>query len=171
MAQGKWRLKKTLERKVEVNPVELDDLAHAWAAYKVGQWPFFEPGLDAEGFRSAFATLAVNAYNGMWVIKMDTKRGFVPVAYAFGWWFHPNTEDVMILDRFAWMPWVTPRQMITALVGFVTRVRKDLKMFSFCPPNEKKIMEIVAKHGVIRRVGTSHILYGDGEPATMWETR
>lgn len=173
MAQdkSKWRLKKTLRRKIDVRPVEMDDLAYAWAAYKTGDWAVFEDGLDAEGFRNEFAQLVMTTYHAVWTVRAETKRGFVPICFAFGWWLHPNSENIMILDRFAWLPWVTPRQMIEALVAFVVHVRKEgLKMWSFSPKDERKIMEIVAKHGVIRRVGTSYELYS-GEPATMWETR
>ena len=170
MPQVKWRLSRTLNRGATYNPIEMDDLAYAWAAYKVGKFHLVEDGLDQESFRDAFAKLVLSTYHAVWALKAKTERGVIPVGFAFGFWLHPAKQETMIINELVWLPWATPRNIIETTANFVTKERKKLKMIAFARKKDKSFLEVLAKHGIVRRVGTSHTIFSDG-PATVWETR
>lgn len=167
----KWRLSKTLARNVTFNPVEMEDLAYAWAAYKTEGLPHFPEGLTQEQFKTMFSKLVLDdVFHAIWALKADTKRGHIPVGFAFGFWLHPAQPETMIVNQLVWLPWATARNKLETTANFVTKGRKEMKMMAFSRVEDKSFLEVLAKHGIIRRVGTSHNVFSDG-PATVWETR
>ena len=149
----------------------MEDLAYAWASYKTSGLPHFPEGLDQEQFKTMFAKLVTdNIFHAIWALKADTaKYGHAPIGFAFGFWLHPAQPETMIVNELVWLPWATPRSMLETTANFVTKNRKEMKMLAFSRKKDKHFLEVLAKHGIIRRVGTSHNIFDDG-PATVWET-
>ena len=86
-----WRLSRTLARRVEVRPIENEDIRYAWAAYKKGSLggmgaPFDEEGLDAKIFKDAFELYVLTQAHAAWTVSAQTKLGFMPVGLILGEW-------------------------------------------------------------------------------------
>lgn len=166
-----WRLKKTLARKLEFRPTEVDDVKYAWAAYKGGAFGILLPSnLSADEFRPAFETKIVGRYDALWTLMAQTRKGFIPVGMALGFWPHPEIQHFMVIDVLVWFPWSTPRNRVESTTNFVSKVRGDIPLMAFVRQSNKEFLEVLARHGIVRRVGTSQVVF-NGEPASVWETR
>jgi len=153
---SKWRLSKTLKRKPQFRDVSEGDLKYAWAAYKRGSFDgMIEEELDPRAFAEAFGSLGV-AFHGMWTFLDDGK----PVGMGFAFMAHPEPvlAPYMIFDRVIWFDWATPRQRIEHGVNFFNEIRKEFPVIGHVDKENKSYFEMMCKHGVIRRVGTSHNL-------------
>lgn len=171
MAQTKWRLRKTLSRKLEFRPIENEDVSFAWAAYRGGALKkVFAEGLSAQEFKQVFEQLVVTRYDAAWTLFAETQKGFIPVGIALGFWPHREATPFMLMDAFVWFPWSSPRSRIESAVNFLNDVREDVPMMGFVKPEDKPFVEIIAKHGILNRVGTSYNIF-PGERASIWETR
>jgi hypothetical protein len=170
-----WRLKKTLARKPDFRPIENDDLKYAWAAYKKGALAsmggvFGGQDLSPAEFKEAFEKEVLDNYHGVWtLLAQDPKR---PIGFVLGFFSHPNPAKApfMIVGDMIWMPWATPRNRLEAAVSFFASARKEMPMMEFASEDSKRFFEVIARHGVMRRVGTSHNVY-TGAPAAVFETR
>lgn len=166
-----WKLSKTQERRLEFRPIEDEDVRYAWAAYKVGALKSaFDEGLSAEDFKVAFVELILSRYDAAWVLFAETRKGFIPAGLALGFWPHAAVSHFLIFNNFVWFPWATPRNRIESAVNFFSRMRHDLAMVGFARPQDRDFCTAMAKHGLLRRVGTSMNVF-PGEPAAVWETR
>jgi hypothetical protein len=166
-----WRLSKTLARKIEFRPTEVDDVKYAWAAYKAGAFgPLLPKDLTADAFRPAFENAIVGRFDALWTFLAETKKGFVPVGLALGFWPHPEVQRFMVIDALVWFPWASPRNRVESATNFVSKTRSELALMAFVRQENKEFLEVLARHGIVRRVGTSHVVFA-GEPATVWETR
>jgi hypothetical protein len=144
---------------------------YVWAAYKEGALDSVLPaGLAVEDFKVAFHDFIVSRFDAAWALYAETKRGFIPVGLALGFWPHPQATPFLILDSFVWFPWSTPRNRIESAVNFLDQVRLTVPMMGFERHGQKGFCEVIAKHGLLKRVGTSMNVFGD-EPASVWETR
>lgn len=170
MARHKWALKNTLKRKTEARPIEDQDIKYFWAAYKLKGLEPFEAGLDSEAFKYELEARILSMFDAAWVLSAETKKGFVPAGVACGFWLHPAYDKCLVLDNFTWFPWATDRNKVECAVGFIHRTRKEVPMIGFAKERDKSFFEMLAKHGIVRRVGTSHNIF-EKEPASVWETR
>ena len=85
---------------------------------------------------------------------------------------HKNAEKspFLVVGDIVWFPWSSPRQRIESAVNFFNEARKEIAFMEYARKQDKRFFEMIAKHGIMRRVGTSHNIYPDG-PATVFETR
>ena len=169
-ARPSWRLSKTLSRNVTVRPIEVDDLKYAWAAYrKGGLRDVFEiEDMEPSEFRAAFEELVQAVVDATWIVSAPTPKGPIPVGIVLGNW-HP-VGVLMVVIGIEWFPWASTRNVIEGTVAFFNEARKEMNMIGYVRPDHKKLYEVVLKHGIMRRIGTSHNVFPD-EPATVFETR
>lgn len=129
-----------------------------WAAYKKGSFKdIFNDGLDAKGFSDIAVEYILSAYTHAWVL------GEKPIGVVFG----INLGPFIYLGSLEWFPWATNRQIVENLIGFLNSVRKEIYCVWDCKEEDKRFYEYIARHGIIRRVGTLHGL----DHARLWETR
>jgi hypothetical protein len=166
----KWRISKVLARQQGYRPIEDEDVRYAFAAYRVGGLTAFPEGLDAETFKVEFKKLILSRYDAAWVLFAETKKGFWPVGLATGFWPHPAVETFLIFNNFVWFPWASPRNKIEAATNFFDKARYDVPMIGFAGERDKEFFALIAKLGVLRRVGTVAGIFGD-EPSSVWQTR
>lgn len=165
-----WRLKKTLARRIEVRGIEADDLKYLWATYKLTGLPqlgFAGKDMKAEEFQSAFEQVAAQ-FSEAWTILVETKRGFIPAGVMFG-----NVAPMgayLIVTGAVWFPWASARNVIEGTVAFLNMIRKRLPSMFYALDEHKRLYEVVCMHSILRRVGTSHIVF-PGRSAAVFETK
>ena len=76
----------------------------------------------------------------------------------------------MIIGDMLWFPWASPRNKIESAVYFFNRIRHEIQMVEYANEDAKPFFEMIAKHGVVRRVGTSYNVY-PGTATAVFETR
>lgn len=173
-----WRLKKTLARRIEFRPIENEDVRYAWAAYKKGNLapmagPFAKTDMTAEEFSTTFETAVITRYHGGWTLFAQSPKGFIPIGFVFAFHSHadPALSPFMIIGDIVWCPWATARNKIEAAVYFFSRIRNEIPMMDYAAGDvNKKFMEMLARHGIMRRIGTTFNLV-KGEPVAVFETR
>jgi len=125
----------------------------------------FDGEPDKDGFAAVFEGLLASNYE-VWVMESDTAQGKVPVGFAVG---RPFLHGTTLLGSMTWFPWASKRNVYESTVKLLSNLRKDRKMIMHVEFKDKKFAEMVARHGVIRRVGT---LYGIlDEPVTVFQSR
>lgn len=174
---SRWRLKQTLKRRTAYRPIEDADCRYAWAAYKKGaltsMGPRFSGGeLDPDAFYKAFVDEVSSNYAGAWTLSAETPKGFLPVGIVLGFYSHPNPalSPFMIVGDMIWFPWASSRNKIESAVAFFNAIRKEIPMMEYADEKAKPFFEMIAKHGVMRRVGTSFNVYR-GQSTAVFETR
>jgi hypothetical protein len=163
----KWRLSKTLKRQVSYHPIEDDDVKYVWAAYKKGalaSMGFEGVDLPADEFKRAFEEIVVTRCPATWVLLAKGK----PVGVVFGSWA-PNAAYIIIAGM-CWFPWATKRNIIETMVNFLNGVRREFMLMFYATKEHKKVYEVCAMHGTVRRVGTSYTAI-PGHAACVFETR
>lgn len=170
-----WRLSKTLARKLDFRPIEDEDVKYAWAAYKKGclaSMGFQDTNLSAEEFKTTFTAEVSTTYHGAWTLFAETRRGYMPVGMVLGFYSHPDPQRAvfMIVGDMLWMPWASKRNKIESAVNFFNKMRSQIPMVEYANEQHKRFFEMIAKHGIIRRVGTMFNVYR-GEPCAVFETR
>ncbi len=162
----KWRLTRTLRRRnVGYRPIEDADIKYAWAAFKHGA--LADVGLpDAEiapaEFKSKFEQWVLEHCHAAWTLLAGK-----PIGLVLGGW--APSGGYMIIGAFVFMPWASKRTIIEATVNFVSEIRKEYPFMGYALPHHKRLYEVVARHGVMRRVGTSQIAI-PGERCAVFET-
>ena len=128
---------------------------------------FKTEGLTPEKFKEAFGLAVVANYDFGWTMLAPD-----PVGLIFAFQAHKNTDrsPFLIIGDMVWFPWSSARQRIEAAVNFFNEARKEVAFMEYARKEDKKFFEMIAKHGIMRRIGTSHNIY-PGEPATIFETR
>ena len=172
-----WRLKRTLKRKTEFRPLAEEDFRYLFVTYKDGGLAslgkdFGEPVMEPAEFREALGDEIIENYDGAWTLLAETKRGFMPVGVVLGFFSHrdPAKAPFMIVGDMLWFPWASDRNKVETAVGFFHAVRDEVPFVEYANLETKKFFETIAKHGVMRRVGTTHNVY-PGEPTAIFETR
>ena len=174
-----WRLKKTLARKVGFRPIEAEDVRFAYAGYKKGALapmagPFAQTDMTAEEFAVTFPALVTARYHGAWTLFADApKRGYMPVGIVMAFYSHAEhaLSPFMIIGDIVWFPWASARNKIEAAVNFFSIMRKQIPMMDFAHGDEnQRFFEMMAKHGIVRRVGTT-LNVVQGKPTAIFETR
>lgn len=173
----RWRLRRTLTRKVDYRPTEREDMKWIWAAYKKGALAsmgeaFASGEMPASDFATAFEQEIKQTYHATWTLFAETSRGFVPVGIILGFWSHPNPRfaPFMIVGDMVWFPWATARNRIESAVNFFNGVRHEIQMVEYANESAKRFFEMLAGHGVVRRVGTMFNVY-PGQATAVFETR
>lgn len=171
-----WRLKKTLRRRPEYRPIEDADCKFAWAAYRKGALASmgerFAAGMTPEDFYDAFVDEIAKNYVAAWTLSAQTKRGMMPVGFVLGFYSHPDPKlaPFMIVGDMIWFPWASARNRVEAAVGFFSAIRKEIPMVEYANDEAKPFFEMIAKHGIMRRIGTSFSVY-PGQAVAVFETR
>lgn len=173
-----WRLKKTLARKVDYRPIELEDMKYVWAAYQKGalgsMGPAWErPTMTASLFSDAFKSEIIKNYSSVWTLFAETKMGMRPVGLVLAFFSHPNPQlsPFQIIGDIIWFPWASKRNRIEAAVNFFAKIRNEYPLVEYAKGEAtKRFFEMLAKHGVVRRVGTTFNVFR-GEAVAVFETR
>lgn len=151
-------LRRTLKRKPTFHGLSDEDIKYLWAGYKKGVFDnIFNPGLTAAQFAEVAVEYILTAYTHSWVL------GEKPLGVVFG----INLGPFIYLTSIEWFPWATKRQKTEHTIGFLNLIRKELYCVWNCTEKDKRFFEYIARHGIIRRVGTLHGL----NHAKLWETR
>lgn len=156
--------------------IDDSDIRFAWAAYKLGAMRdvFPNDGMSAEEFKEAFQQEVLTKYHidCAWTLLAETKKGFHPVGFVFGYWSHPISvlAPYVVLNVIQWMPWARPRNRVESAVYFFNKIRDEIPMIGYAREPAKKFFETIMKHGIMRRVGTSFNVFPDA-PAAVYETR
>lgn len=165
---NKWRLSRTLKRKVNFRPIENEDIKYLWAAYKQGAFEFDKRDMTAPEFKSAFEQAVVSQCHAVWVLFGPTRKGPIPVGMVFAVW--APTGPFLIVSGAVWMPWASKRNIVECMVGFLRKVRWEFPLQFYALPEHKRLYEVCAMHAVVRRVGTSYVAI-PGKTAAVFETR
>lgn len=166
-----WRLSKTLSRRVDVRPIEATDVQYAWAAYKQGGLSEIVPEKDlaAPAFKAAFESAILANYHAAWIIQAQAKARFMPVGIIVGSWA-TQQNAYMIINGVAWFPWATKRNILEGTVAFFNRIRKEMPWIGYAMNGHKRAYEVCCMHGIMRRVGTTHVVF-PGQAAAVYEGR
>lgn len=169
---SKWRLKRTLGRSASYRPIEDDDLKYAWAAYKKGalvsMGEAFTKEMNADEFKKLFEQFVLQNHHAAWTLIAPTAKGNIPVGVVLAAWA-PNAP-FMIVNGMCWFPWASNRNQLESAVNFLNSVRKEHSLTFYSLPEHKRMYEVCAMHGIIRRVGTSFVAF-PGKQAAVFETR
>jgi hypothetical protein len=166
--RSKWRLSHTLRRTVDYRPIEADDIKYLWAAYKQGAFSDMEPDLPPEEFKQQLQSIVLAKFHAVWTLFGPTRKGFIPVGVVFAAWA-PN-GPFLIVTGAVWMPWASKRNIVECMVGFLNGVRKEFALQFYALPEHKRLYEVCAMHGAVRRIGTSFTAIA-GKHAAVFETR
>ena len=155
-------------------PIEDEDIKYVWAAYKKGSLAsmgpmFSEPNMTGNEFKQAFVDEVFARFHGAWVVFGSVpEKGNIPIGLVLG--FYSHSAPFMTVGGIAWFPWATKRNIVEGTVGFFNKIRNEMPMMLYANEQQKRLYEVVAMHGIMRRVGTSMIAL-TGEPAAVFETR
>lgn len=174
----KWRLKRTLARSVSYRPIEQEDMKYVWAAYQKGAlgsmgdaWK--QPTMSVAEFDTTFKTEIIANYSSAWTLFAQTKAGTRPVGLVLAFYSHPNPvlAPFQIIGDIIWFPWASTRNRIETAVNFFSKVRNEHSLVEYARGDAtKRFFETIAKHGVMRRVGTTFNVF-HGEAVAVFETR
>lgn len=117
----------------------------------------FEEGLTAREFKDAVEQFVLTNYHGGWTLLANTKKGFIPVGMVFAKDDGVFSEPIGKVSGVFWMPWATNRNKIESAVNFFNEIRKEYVFIGRAEMKDKKFYEYIAKHGIVRRVGTIHL--------------
>ena len=141
-----------------------EDRKYAWAAYKLGA---FGPQMDAD---SKVFTDQLNEYIALhdvaFIVESITKKGRIPIGLVVGKYIGP----ILQLIETTWFPWATARNKMESMTNLLNDLRKRYVVTFVCSIKDRDFFVNIAKHGVLRRVGTLYDLFTDG-PAPFFQTR
>ena len=121
-------------------------------------------------FYEEFVSEVQENYTGAWTLLAGDEVKPVGTILAFFSHPEPALSPFMIIGDIIWYPWATPRNKVEAALNFFNEMRRNTAMVEYANKETKAFFEVMAKHGVMRRIGTSHNVY-PGEPTTIFETR
>lgn len=153
---------------MDYRPIEDTDIKYLWAAYRQGTFEFDKRDMTAAEFKDALEQTIIAQFHAAWVLFGMTRKGFIPVGVIFAAWA-PNAP-FLIVSGMAWLPWASKRNIVECMVGFLSRIRMELQLQFYATPDHKRLYEICAMHGIVRRVGTSYVAI-PGQSAAVFETR
>lgn len=163
-----WRLSRTLKRASDVSPIEEEHIKYLWAAYKKGALSDIFDGTDlnARDFKNSLEDIVLSNFDAAWIISCNEDD--LPCGLVLGNW-HPLKDDVMFISMIAWFPWATKRNIVEGTIRFLDDVRKELSLIGYASMEHKNLYDVAARHGVVRRVGTTHNF--KEEPVAIYETK
>ena len=95
-----------------------------------------------------------------------TKNGNIPVGLFCGKFNGP----MLFIGSAIWFKWASDRNKVETAVHALNELRKEYIVLLHSNMKDKEFSVNIAKHGVIRRVGTIYDVYDDG-PAALFQTR
>ena len=101
-----------------------------------------------------------------YTLEADTKKGRIPIGVVGGRFVGP----FLFIGSMNWFKWASKRNIYESVVNTLNELRKNYIVLFHSNMEDKDFYVNVAKHGIIRRVGTVHDVYEDG-PAAVFETR
>lgn len=153
------RLKRTLKRKPVFRDLTGDDIKYVWAAYKKGAISQIKEGLNPADFKGEVTSYLLNNYHYHWVF--ENKKGD-PIGLFFG----VDCRAFILAGDAIWFPWATSRNKVESMVNFFNEIKNYHYLVGYCDEKDKKFFVHIAKHGIIRRVGTLQGIHF----ARLWET-
>ena len=96
----------------------------------------------------------------------QTAKGKIPVG-LFGGNFN---GPMLFIGDAVWFKWASSRNKLESAIHALNELRKKYIVLLHSTMKDKDFYVNIAKHGVIRRVGTIYDVYEDG-PAAMFQTR
>ena len=123
--------------------------------------------LDPDEFKDALTKGVIEHCHAAWTLFGQTKKGVIPVGIVLAAWA-PNAP-YLIITGIAWMPWASRRNIIECTVGFFNSARREFQFVGYATEDHKRMYEVCAKHGIMRRVGTSYVAI-PGHAAAVFET-
>lgn len=152
-------------------------MKYVWAAYKKGQLSsmggkWADVGMQPNDFEPEFFAEVTTNYHGAWTLFAETARGFIPVGVVLAFYSHPNPQmaPFMIIGDMVWMPWASRRNKVESAVNFFNEARKEMAFMEYAEAKYKSFFEMIARHGVMRRVGTTYNV-SSNESVAIFETR
>jgi len=141
-----------------------DDRKYAYAAYKLGA---FGPDrqADSEGFTKQLEDYLI-LHDVAFIVEAPTSKGRIPVGMIVGKYMGPT----LYLGDTTWFPWASNRNKIESITNLLNELRRHYIVMFFCNMRDKEFYVNIAKHGVIRRIGTIYDLLSEG-PAPLFQTR
>jgi hypothetical protein len=124
--------------------------------------------MTAAEFKTAFEQAIISNCHAAWVLFGQTRKGLIPVGIVLAAW--SPVGKFLIVDGAVWLPWASKRNIVECMVGFLRKVRWQYPLQFYVLPEHRRLYEICAMHGVVRRIGTSVIAI-PGKQAAMFETR
>jgi len=144
--------------------MQAEDRKYTWAAYKLGA---FGPDISSD---SKVFTKQLDEYlalhNIVYTVESITKDGRIPVGIIGGKFMGP----ILYLGDMTWFPWASDRNKMECMTNILNELRKQYIVMFFCSMADKEFYINIAKHGVIRRVGTIYDLLVSG-PSPLFQTR
>ena len=101
----------------------------------------------------------------LYIFEADTPKGRIPVGMLTGKLLGP----MLWLGDAVWFPWTSSRNKYESVVNILNELRRHYVAVFTCTLKDKKFYENVARHGVIRRVGTLYDITED--KLAEWQTR
>lgn len=95
-----------------------------------------------------------------------TKNGNIPVGLFSGKFNGP----MLFIGSAIWFKWASSRNKLECAIHALNELRKEYIVLLHSAMKDKEFYVNIAKHGVIRRVGTIYDVYDDG-PAALFQTR
>ena len=160
----KPKITRTLRRGGHVEEINADHMKWLFAAYRKGAFDWFPEGLDPKGFDEKFFS-EFETHGG--VILFDAKDqpfGYVAVA------MHPQSPRIIEPHVF-WFPWASVRNKIEGAVRFISEAGKQYKVMIYTSLEDKELYVHVARHGLLRRVGTVHDYFHENQKLAVFESK
>ena len=137
------------------------DIKYLWAAEKYNGHE-----INPEEFKEAIYERFNESYDFAWTIEANTKNGYRPIGVIFGL----HSGPFILLGDMTWFPWSSKRNIIEGTTNFINAMKKDFLLLGYTNLKDKKFFEHIARHGILKRVGTIDGLYKD-EPAALFQSR
>lgn len=101
-----------------------------------------------------------------YTMSAPTKNGFIPVGMFSGEFIGP----MLMIGNANWFPWASSRNKLESAVHAINELRKQYIVLIHSNMQDKEFYVEIARHGVLRRVGTIYDVYEDG-PAALFQSR
>lgn len=166
--------------------MEASDFAYVGAAWKMRALdhldPLFTEDMTPDEFRQAFTWWVHHNFGifslgadmkpevtgvGIWtILARSTRDREEPVGFILGW----VRGRVIEIGGMVWFPWASRRNIIEGAVNFFAKMRHEACVLEHAEEKDRDFFNMICRHGVMRRVGTSHEIY-PGAKALIYETR
>ena len=142
-----------------------------YAAYKLGSFGdgdliSLDEGMTPSEFDQKLRLLMSTYYEDGWVLESMNQGKMRPVGVIFSTYMGP----LNLLGDMTWFPWSTDRNRVEAAVHFLNEARRHAIYVWYCDFKDKRFYEHIARHGIIKRIGSITGLYKGGD-VPFWQTR
>ena len=106
----------------------------------------------------------IQQYDGVYFILAKLDRGETPIGVVTA----KMTQRIME-PHVDWFPWSNLRVRVEGIAAFADHMGKRFKLITAVSTDDAPLFQRLAKYGIIRKVGTVHQYYDDGD-ATVFES-